>query len=350
MRKNLIASAMAVALGGISIAAHADVNTVVGGTAFIDFTNIDSTSKGKSNANDGTGLDVKRFYLTVDHKFDDFWSANLTTDFQYQSTLSNTNLYVKKAYLQAKWSNEFALRVGSDDQPWIGFVDGLSGLRYIENSLVDKLGYGNSADWGLHALGTGGDGFWGYNVAVVNGGGFRNPTRSSSVDIEARVNLQPIKGLTVAVGGYNGHFGQDLANLDVTKDVRTFNRFDAAVAYNTADLRLGAEYFTAHNNKSNLTYTVTTFSPHADKANGYSLWGWYSFAPSWAVFGRYDNVTPSKTLDNSRENEYAYGGVEWVPRKGIKLAGVYKHNTDRNDLRTVDNKQDEIGVWAEVKF
>ena len=116
MRKNLIASAVALAFGVTSIAAHADVNTVVGGTMFVDFTNIDQTSKGKDTAAAGTGLDVKRFYLTVDHKFDDFWSANLTTDFQYQSTLSNTNLYVKKAYLQGKWSSEFAVRVGSFSQ------------------------------------------------------------------------------------------------------------------------------------------------------------------------------------------------------------------------------------------
>src|SRR5438445_11105977 len=284
MRKNLIATALAVALGGISVAAHADVNTVVGGTFFIDFTNIDSTSKGKSNANDGTGLDVKRGYITIDHKFDDFWSANLTTDFQYASAISATELYVKKAYLQAKWSNEFALRVGSDDQPWIGFVDGLSGLRYVENSLVDKAGFGNSADWGIHALGTGGDGLWNYSVAVSNGAGYKNPTRSSSVDFEARVGVQPIKGLNIAVGGYNGNFGQDVANLDATKDVRTFNRFDAVIAYNTSDLRIGAEYFTAHNNKSNIVYTTATFLPHADKANGYSAWAWYSFVKDWAVF------------------------------------------------------------------
>jgi len=238
MRKNLIASALAVALGGMSIAAHADVNTVVGGTMFVDFTNIDQTSKGKDTAAAGTGLDVKRFYLTVDHKFDDFWSANLTTDFNYQSTLSQTSLFVKKAYLQAKWSSELAVRVGADDQPWIGFVDGLSGLRYVENSLVDRLSnYGNSADWGIHVLGNAEDNFWNYNFGVVNGGGFRNPTRSSTVDFEGRIGIQPIKGLMLAVGGYSGEFGKDVETNNQQTPVvhtRSYTRGDALIAYNTS--------------------------------------------------------------------------------------------------------------------
>jgi hypothetical protein len=40
---------------------------------------------------------VKRFYLGVDHKFNDVWSANLTTDFNYVSGDGETNLLVKKA-------------------------------------------------------------------------------------------------------------------------------------------------------------------------------------------------------------------------------------------------------------
>ena len=34
---------------------------------FFDLTNIDKTSNGSDTAASGTGLDVKRFYLTVDH-------------------------------------------------------------------------------------------------------------------------------------------------------------------------------------------------------------------------------------------------------------------------------------------
>ncbi len=358
MRKNLIASALALAFGGMSMAAYADVNTVVGGTMFADFSNIDSTSKGKDNASKGTGLDVTRFYLTLDHKFDDFWSANLTTDFNYQSTLSQTSLFVKKAYVQAKWSNQLAVRVGSSDQPWIPFAEGVYGMRYIQNTLTDRLGFGNSSDWGVHVAGAADDGFWNYDVAAVNGGGYKNPTRSNSVDFEARIGIQPIKGLMLGLGGYSGYFGKDVAtNSQANPPVQTrsFTRGDALIAYNTSNLRLGAEYFTAHNNKNNITYTITnaatgTRSSYKDKADGYSLWGWYSFMPNWAVIGRYDHAKPLKDTDTTREDEFGFAGVEWTPRKGIKIAGLWKHSTLQNDLRTTDTKTDEIGVWAEVKF
>lgn len=352
MRQNLIALALAAALGGVSMTAHADVNTVAGGVLFIDFTNIDQKALGKDTAAAGTGLDVKRGYITIDHKFDDFWSANITTDFNYVSADSETQLFVKKAWLQAKWSNEFAVRVGSDDNPWIGFVDGLSGLRYVENSAVDKYGFGNSADWGIHVLGNASDNFWTYNVAVVNGGGFKNPTRTDSMDLEGRVSIQPIKGLTLAVGAYNGKFGQDPANLDPLKSTRTFSRFDALAAYNTADLRLGVEYFTADNNKNNIQYTTSTGSPFKDSAEGYSGWGWFSFAKDWAVFGRYDHVEPKQDTVSTQKDEYEYLGLEYVPRKGIKIAGVYKHERLKDGLvpTKLDTKTNEIGLWAEVKF
>ena len=60
-------------------------STKIGGTAFIDFTDLDQTKNGAKTDASGTGLDVKRFYLTVDHAFNDVWTANLTTDFRYNS-------------------------------------------------------------------------------------------------------------------------------------------------------------------------------------------------------------------------------------------------------------------------
>ena len=51
----------------------------------------------------------------------------------------------------------------------------------------------------MHVLGT--SGMVSYNVAVVNGGGYKNPTRSRGMDLEGRVSVQPVAGLTLAVGG-----------------------------------------------------------------------------------------------------------------------------------------------------
>ncbi len=58
-------------------------STTVGGQAFMDFGHISNQQNGVDASPTGTGFDIKRFYLIVDHKFDNVWAANLTTDAQY---------------------------------------------------------------------------------------------------------------------------------------------------------------------------------------------------------------------------------------------------------------------------
>lgn len=240
-------------------------NTTLSGKMFFDFTSIDdkNSDKGKSDKS-GIGMDVKRFYLGIDHQFNDIWSANLTTDFNYVSNDGQTNLFVKKAYVQGKFDQAAVFRIGSSDLPWIPFVEKYYGFRYVENVLTDRLKYGTSADWGLHLGGDiGASKSLNYAVSVVNGNGYKNPGRSKGVDFEGRVGFVPFENMIVAVGGYSGHRGQETENIDAQ---HTATRGDFMVAYASKDFRVGAEYFTAKNWNN-----VRTLS--SDKADGYSLWG-----------------------------------------------------------------------------
>ncbi len=65
-------------------------STTVGGQAFMDFGNISNQQNGVDITPTGTGFDIKRFYLIVDHKFDEVWAANLTTDAQYLADRTTT--------------------------------------------------------------------------------------------------------------------------------------------------------------------------------------------------------------------------------------------------------------------
>ncbi|MEI9932138.1 MAG: hypothetical protein WDM89_16745 [Rhizomicrobium sp.] len=124
-------------------------NTTIGGTAFIDFSDIEHKVSGVKQADTGTNFDVKRFYVAIDHKFDDVWSANVTTDVTYDSTTKASQVFLKKAWLQAKvFGDMFDVRVGSSDLPWIPFVESLYGYRYVENTLIDRTKFGTSTDWG----------------------------------------------------------------------------------------------------------------------------------------------------------------------------------------------------------
>ncbi|MGH8278958.1 MAG: porin, partial [Gammaproteobacteria bacterium] len=249
-----------------AVQARADTSpgtTTISATSFMDFTDVTQNSNGSATNAQGYGIDVKRFYFGVDHSFDDVWSANLTTDINYTKASGETQLFVKKVFVQAKFNQAATFRLGSADMPWIPFDESIYGYRFVENTLIDRLHFGNSADWGVHFLGS--NGWSNYAVSLVNGGGYKNPGRTKSMDWEGRWAFYPVSGLVIALGGYTGDLGQNTAT---TPALHTANRQDALIAYKTSVVTLGAEYFHANN------FTPTAVTTNAtDAASGYSLFG-----------------------------------------------------------------------------
>jgi hypothetical protein len=352
----MLKSTLIALLTGASVLACAaafadDGSTTIGGKSYIDLTNIDQTSDGTKSAASGTGVDVKRFYLSFTHDFDKIWSVNATTDFNYTSATGQTQVYIKKAYLQAKLSDALYARLGSADLPWIPFVEDLYGYRFVENTLIDRLKFGTSADWGLHAGGKAMDGALSYAASVVNGNGYKNPTRSKSMDFEGRAAYAPITGLTFAVGFYSGKLGKDVAGATTTVQ-HTASRVDALVAYVNSDFRVGGEYFSATD-----WHQVTTAA--TDKADGYSVWASYNFLPNFSVFARADESKLSKDLNSGLKDTYYNAGIDYQPRKKVDVAFAYKHDKVENGTWSTSNgtiggvtegKYDEVGIWAQVAF
>ncbi|HUJ45361.1 MAG TPA: hypothetical protein VLW52_17325 [Opitutaceae bacterium] len=314
--------------------------TVVSGKMYIDVSNIDAeTASGSKLSTSGTGLDVKRFYFGVTHVFDGMWSANINTDSAYSSATGATNLFIKTAYVQAKFSPEAIVQLGSANQPWIPFDEDLYTYRYVENTLIDRLHFGNSADWGVHFLGT--SGMVSYNVAAVNGGGYKNPTRSKGMDLEGRLSIEPIKGLTFAVGGYDGKLGKDVEGSPAT---RTASRYDALVNYSTPQFSLGAEYFS----ESDWGFTNSASS---DSGDGYAVFAKVKVGDPYWLFARWDEDKTSKKLHPNMKENYFNAGWEYVAIKGVNLALVYKYDkVDNPASASALAKYNEIGMFAQVAF
>lgn len=352
MRKSILTAAIAAICAGTTLGAAADESTTVGGKAYIDFTDINQKNDGNKVPPSGLGMDVKRAYLSVTHGFDDMWSANVTTDFNYISADKETQLFIKKAYLQAKLSDAAVVRAGSADMPWIPFVEDFYGYRYVENTLVDRLKFGTSADWGLHLGGNVMDGMFNYALSAVNGNGYKNPTRSKSTDFEGRVGVMPLKGLVLAAGFYNGKLGQEVEGTDTAN---TASRWDALAAYSYDMVKVGAEYFSA----KNFNATAITTGPE-DKADGYSAWVSVSPVSDISVFARYDQTKPSKDVASDRKDTYYNLGVAYQARKNVDIALAYKNEkVDNGSVATAssgtiggttDGKYSEVGIWTQVKF
>ena len=349
----LLAGCSAGTAGTAAIAADGAPSTTIGGRTFIDFTNISQQSNGVDTSASGTGLDVKRAYFIVDHTFDGIWSADLTTDFRYTS--GDTDLYVKKAYIQARINDALVVRAGAEDTPWVPFVENLYGYRYIENTLIDRLKYGTSSDWGLSASGKLDGGLFQYSLSALNGAGYKTPTRSKTVDFEGRIGVVPLAGLTLAAGFYDGHRGQETA---ANPAENTATRWDAAVDYHHGLLNVGAEYFDARKwNQVQLTAPQP-----ADQAQGESVWASVDMTAQWAVFARYDTAKPSRTLAAALKDEYFNVGVAFRPRKGLDLALVYKNErVDDGSISTSNGtvggvnaltggRYGEVGIWSQLSF
>ena len=321
----------------------------VGGKLYADLTNIDMQSNGQKTSESGTGVDVKRFYLVFAEKFDNMWSAKIVTDATYNKN-QQTDVYIKNAFVQATLNKAFWVRLGDANLPWVPFDEGVYGYRYVENTLIDRLHFGTSADWGLHIGGRFDGGMVSYRVSAVNGNGYKNPSRSKTMDVEGRLTVRPLDGLILAIGGYTGKLGKDQYG---TTTYHTANRFDALAAYVKSGLRVGFEYFMA-NDWNNVTTAAS------DKADGYSAFASYDLTHMWSVFGRYDSAKTSKDLNPNLKDQYFNVGVAMHPRKNIDLALVFKHETvdgggfvnttNGNIGGTLNGKYDEVGVWGQVAF
>jgi len=331
-------------------------NTSISGKGYVNISNISHKRSGVDQTDNGTETELKRFYIGIDHKFSDVFSANVTTDFRYNSngTSNDVLVYLKKAYLQAKLNPAFTVRVGEADLPWVPLVEGIYGYRFVENTLIDRTKFGTSSDWGVHVLGSFANNLVSYQVSAINGSGYKTLARNSdTIDLEGRVSVNPIKTITFAVGGYTGKLGKSADNDAITHRA---TRFDALAAYTDKRIRAGVEYFAAKN--WNNVNTVAT-----DKSNGWSGIGSFSFTPQVAAFGRYDWVKPNRDTNSALHDHYYNVGIDYKPLPPLDIALVYKRDRANNgNLATSngtigglpgtlgDGTYNEIGIFGQFVF
>jgi len=359
-------------------------NTTISGRMYYNLSNLDQkTSTQGKVTNTGTGFEIKRFYLGVDHKFNDMFSANLTTDARYNnvesggltgksatnsgsnSGVNDVQLYIKKAYLQAKFSDLLTVRAGAADMPWIPFVEDQYGFRFIDKTLTEnRYTVANSADWGVHALGK--YSYFSYAVSIVDGAGYRNPSRSGGMDVEGRVSATvptTYGTFTAAVGGYSGKLGkeQQVAGSTASNLFNTATRTDALLSYIYGPVRVGGEYYSAKN-WLNGGLTTATFSTSTtvtgDKSTGSSVWASYQVTPLISVFGKSEYVEPNKSVRfpySEKKDQFYNFGVNFEPVKIVDLALVFKHDkvSNNNAPSTAIGTTatfDEVGLYGQLRW
>jgi hypothetical protein len=325
-------------------------STKIQGRVFADFTSKENkTDAGVKSPDSGVGVDVKRFYFTLTHEFDKTWSAQFQSDIGDQGA-RRYDVFVKKAYVQGKYSDGLVVRLGSADTPWIPFVENMYTMRYFEQTITDTLSFGTSADWGVHVLGKFAGGMFDYQVSALNGKGYSNPTRTESVDFEARLTARPIAGFTLGLGGYSGKLGNE---TQATPARHTAKRVNAFAGWTGSRVNVGVEYFQAKNWR-NVTTAAT------DEAAGFSAWAQFSLTKTMRLFARYDQADPSKDIAPDKQITYYNLGFEKQFNKSFTGNIAYKYaETDGGAVSTgnggvgsgvINGDYQEVGVWVLYNF
>ncbi|MDE2300985.1 MAG: hypothetical protein KGK11_00310 [Sphingomonadales bacterium] len=341
--------------------------------AFFNESTIHQTADGAPVPAEGMGFNIKRLYFGVDHQFDPVFSASVLADVRNVLGSTTTSaggaangaataspgarvFLVKNAYLQARLAPALTLRLGAAPLPWIGYIESRYGYRQIENTLVDRLKLGNTADWGVHVLGKLADGAISYQLSAVDGGGFGDVRITRHVDFEGRIAAE-YAGFFAAAGGYAGHLGKAVNSTGAFAPVHhTARRADLALGYKDRRLTLGGEVYYARDYNS-------VNSPTEDSSLGLSVFASLKLAPKWSVFGRYDRVRAIARLDapSTVHDHYANLGVQWEPVQIVDLALVAKREAVANGALATQNgtigaspgasgAYDEIGLFGQFRF
>lgn len=350
-------------------------NTKISGRMYFDFTHTEQSASGVKTPATGTGFDIKRLYIGIDHQFNKVFAFNVTTDvsnvvgatsnYDYAQPSSfgspvGRGFFIKKAYFEAKLDPALIIRAGSADLPWIANDENIYGYRHVENTIIDGP-YGTSADWGIHVLGKLGK-YFDYQVSAINGAGYRNIKINKVVDFEGRVGVN-VDGFFADVGGYVGKRGNALQGVNT---YHTARRFDAMAGYKNDLFTIGGEYFYAKDWNN-----VTTIAE--DSSNGFTTFGNVNFTKKWSVFGEYQWVEPNRMTNAAFRQHYFNVGLQFEPVKIVDIALVYKRDVVNNGDYATNNgfygpsfttgigcgttitagcrgTYDEVGLFGQIRF
>jgi hypothetical protein len=278
-------SAPAIA-GGVNVYDGGDSKLKLGGKIFTDLTRFKETDAAGAIVKRTTSARVERAYFTAKYYFNHDWMMRITTDVNLDPNLNkkNNNIFLKYAYLEGKLMGKaVVLRLGQSHTPWIDYEQGLWKHRYFSKVMIDTNGYDASSDLGIGLKGTVADGLAKYFVTYTNGAGYSHPGRvGDTMDVDARISLYPIDGLTLDAQYRNGYKGTKTTpvGLNGAQKKSTLTQFMATYGMGH-DFRVGGNYAI---NKTTLLAATPV------KETAIALWGWANVGNGVGLFGRYENT------------------------------------------------------------
>ncbi|MDQ7074098.1 MAG: hypothetical protein Q9O24_02870 [Gammaproteobacteria bacterium] len=335
----VVASATSMA-GGVDVANSDNGRLKLSSKLFLGLAQQRAEKNGVTSK-EAIGVSLDRAYFALKYKIDPVWSLGFTSDATVDTNLSSkqTRLYVKKAYLKGKLAREAQLRLGVIATPWVGYEDKLFKHRYVSKSYVDRKKFDSSADAGVALAGKLGAGFLSYDVAMVNGAGYSKISPSQTMDLNMRVGIYPVKGLTLDANYRDGYLGhKKLGVLDAPKQTT----LQTLATFGGAAYRIGVGYV----NHEKVAGSVTSTDI------GVIAWGWLKLN-KWGAFARFEQTDTDQSGVSVTEQESRYVvGAEYAYNKQVRFSLAVDHaNTDQAGFVTGETEtKDRVGLYSVVKF
>jgi hypothetical protein len=337
--------------GGVTVYENGDSKLKLEGkyfTSFIQETEKDATSTKKKVI----GLAVDRAYFGAKYYFNKNWMARITMDVQLETGLAKreNNIFLKYAYIEGKLIGDaLVLRMGQSHTPWIDYEQSLWKHRYVSKVLIDHYKFDSSSDLGIGFKGTLADGLVKYWVTGTNGKGYgAGNSKFNAIDLDSRIGIYPVKGLTLDVQYRNGYKGSKIwdaatqANTPGTKHVLT----QAMISYGMKkDFRIGFNWI---NNKQT---DQTTFNVIKD--SGFGLWGWYNVTRQAGIFARFDRLKVNTTgVAIDQTTTHTVVGIEYSPFKNLSFSLAWDQDKDRDagGVAGAIKEVTKIGLYSQFKY
>jgi phosphate-selective porin OprO and OprP len=274
------------------------------------------------------GFDIRRAYLDLKGNLTSYWRYRFQADFANSPKIVDVFVeYIHSDYLNFT-IGQFALPFSLENltsNTKLDFIDRSQVVEAVVARGKDVIGSFNGRDIGVQVGGIllkiNNNPLVEYKIGLFNGSGTNQADKNESKDIVGRINVNPIKGLSIGTSYYNG-----VGNFGVPATNSKRERFGIEASFEYSQFSVKGEFIKATDN-------VT-------KREGYYLQaGYYVLPQKLQLVAKYDEYDPNITVDKNTSKWYI-AGVNYTLSTNLKLMANYtikeEHiNNFNNNLASV---------------
>jgi len=279
-----------------------------------------SYQDGTAGGDDFSKFTIKRGYVNIEAKVNDFLSARITPDVTQDSS---GDLKVRLKYAYAKFHlpetgfiTQPEVEVGIVHMPWLDFEEHINHYRMQDTMFMERNGMFNSADAGITVMGLLGGkvsedhqkhvskyypGRWGsFAFGIYNGGGYHASEANDNKALEGRLTVRPLPDVMPGVQlSYFGVRGKGNVAAEPDFDVNAL-----MASFESERIVATATWMDATGNQKG---SAVDASGRALDRDGWSVFAEGKLDPRWSVIGRYDEFDPNTDAQDDASNRTIFG-------------------------------------------